>query len=51
MPNEEMAEIPKAFVVLHEGMNVGPEDLMNFVAERVAPYRKIREVAFIREVP
>jgi acyl-coenzyme A synthetase/AMP-(fatty) acid ligase len=24
---------------------------MAFVAERVAPYKKIRDVAFIREIP
>jgi acyl-coenzyme A synthetase/AMP-(fatty) acid ligase len=32
-------------------MTLKPEDLIDFVAQRVAPYKKIREVAFIPEVP
>jgi long-chain acyl-CoA synthetase len=51
MPDKVSGEIPKAFVVLHDGMTIKPEELMAFVAQRVAPYKKIREVAFIPEVP
>jgi long-chain acyl-CoA synthetase len=51
MPDKASGEAPKAFIVLHEGMRADPADLMAFVAERVAPYKKIREVAFIPEVP
>ncbi|MGA2956763.1 MAG: AMP-binding protein [Thermodesulfobacteriota bacterium] len=51
LPDKDSGEIPKAFVVLHEGMTVKPEELIVFVAQRVAPYKKIREVAFIPEVP
>jgi long-chain acyl-CoA synthetase len=51
MPDKDSGEIPKAFVVLHEDMSVRPEELMAFVAERVAPYKKVREIAFIPEVP
>lgn len=51
MPDKDSGELPKAFVVLHENMSAGPEELMAFVAERVAPYKKVREVAFIPEVP
>jgi long-chain acyl-CoA synthetase len=50
-PDKASGEIPKAFIVLHEGMMADPAELMAFVAERVAPYKKIREVAFIPEVP
>ena len=49
--NQASGEIPKAFIVLREGMTAGPDELMAFVAERVAPYKKIREVAFIPEIP
>ncbi len=49
--DQAMGEIPKAFIVLREGMTAGPDELMAFVAERVAPYKKIREVAFIPEIP
>ena len=51
MPDKASGEMPKAFIVLHEGMMADPAELMAFVAERVAPYKKIRQVAFIPEVP
>jgi acyl-CoA synthetase (AMP-forming)/AMP-acid ligase II len=51
VPDKASGEMPKAFIVLHEGKRVDPAELMAFVAERVAPYKKIREVAFIPEVP
>jgi len=51
MPDKESGEIPKAFVVLREGANAGAEELKKFVAKRVAPYKKIRDLAFIPEVP
>jgi len=51
MPDQDSGEIPKAFIVLREGMTAGPAELMAFVADRVAPYKKIRDVAFIPEIP
>jgi acyl-coenzyme A synthetase/AMP-(fatty) acid ligase len=30
---------------------VDPEELMAFVAERVAPHKKIRRVEFVDEIP
>jgi len=51
MPDQASGEIPKAFIVLREGMTAEPAELMAFVAERVAPYKKIRDVAFIPEIP
>jgi acyl-CoA synthetase (AMP-forming)/AMP-acid ligase II len=50
-PHLEGGEIPKAFVVLREGYQASPEDLMAFVAEKVAPYKKIREVEYVTEIP
>jgi acyl-CoA synthetase (AMP-forming)/AMP-acid ligase II len=50
-PHLEGGEIPKAYVVLREGMQASPEELMAFVAERVAPYKKVREVEYLAEVP
>jgi len=47
----EGGEIPKAFVVLREGFQASPEELMAFVAEKVAPYKKIREVEYVTEIP
>ena len=48
-PDEEAGEVPKAFVVA--STPVDPAELMAFVAERVAPYKKIRQVEFVDEIP
>ncbi|CAN5139735.1 4-coumarate--CoA ligase family protein [soil metagenome] len=44
-------EIPKAFVVRREGAPLDEEGVMSFVAEQVAPHKKVRAVAFIDVVP
>jgi acyl-CoA synthetase (AMP-forming)/AMP-acid ligase II len=48
-PDEEAGEVPKAFVVLKSP--VTPEELMRYVAERVAPHKKIRLMETIDEIP
>ena len=50
-PHLEGGEAPKALIVLREGSEASPEELMAFVAEKVAPYKKIREVEYVSEVP
>lgn len=53
-PNEEGEEIPKAFLVRQSndaGASLTAEEVMEFVAQRVAPYKKVREVAFIDAIP
>ena len=47
--DEEAGEIPKAFVV--RSGEVSGEALMDYVAAEVAPYKKLREVEFIDEIP
>jgi len=47
----ESGEIPKAFVLLREGKDVSVDELMGFVAERVAPYKKVREIEFVDAIP
>ena len=49
VPNEDGEELPKACVVVDDG--VEGEELIAYVAERVAPYKRIREVEFVDEVP
>ncbi|MFD7338190.1 4-coumarate--CoA ligase family protein [Streptomyces violascens] len=45
-------EVPKAFVVRQPGApDLGADELMAYVAERVAPYKKVRRVEFIESVP
>lgn len=48
-PDEEAGEIPKAFVVLSQEMSA--EDIMSYVAERVAPHKKIRKLEIVDEIP
>ncbi|MFF3399357.1 4-coumarate--CoA ligase family protein [Streptomyces sp. NPDC002659] len=50
--DENGNEIPKAYVVRQPAAEDLSEDgIMTFVAERVAPYKKIRRVEFIGAVP
>jgi acyl-CoA synthetase (AMP-forming)/AMP-acid ligase II len=49
IPDEEAGEVPKAFVVASEPIT--PEDVTRFVAEHVAPYKKVRAVEIIDEIP
>ena len=48
-PDEEHGEVPKAFVV--KNSEVSAEQLMAYVAERVAPYKKIRLLEFVDQIP
>lgn len=48
-PDEEAGEIPMAFVVLKTPLSA--EDILSFVAERVAPHKKIRKLEFVDEIP
>ncbi|MEJ2888451.1 AMP-binding protein [Actinomycetospora aeridis] len=47
----EGEEIPKAFVVLQQGAELSGDDVMSFVAERIAPHKKVRVVEFIDQIP
>jgi acyl-CoA synthetase (AMP-forming)/AMP-acid ligase II len=61
-PDEESGEIPKAFVVPRPGVRIGsdapdapeavsPETILQYVAERVAPYKKIRALEIVDAIP
>ncbi len=47
--DDEAGEVPKAFVVPKQ--ETSAEALMDFVADRVAPHKKIRELEFIDLIP
>jgi acyl-CoA synthetase (AMP-forming)/AMP-acid ligase II len=47
----EGEEVPKAFVVLASGADLTAADVMTFVADRIAPHKKVRVVEFIDEIP
>jgi acyl-CoA synthetase (AMP-forming)/AMP-acid ligase II len=44
-------ETPKAFVVLRAGANATCEEIQAFIEERVAPYKKIRDMEFVGVIP
>jgi acyl-CoA synthetase (AMP-forming)/AMP-acid ligase II len=48
-PDEETGEVPKAFVVLKG--EASAEELLTFVATRVAPYKKVRRLEFTDQIP
>jgi acyl-CoA synthetase (AMP-forming)/AMP-acid ligase II len=49
MPDEEAGEVPKAFVVKRG--EVSESELMTWVADRVAPYKKLRAVEMLDLIP
>lgn len=56
VPDEEGGEAPKAFVVLRQDAEgrtaeLSAEEVIDYVASRVAPHKKVRHVEFIQEVP
>ena len=50
-PDEDAGEIPKALVILRPGEEVAADVLMDFVAGRIAGYKKVREVEFVASIP
>ena len=44
-------EIPKAYIVRQPGAQHSEVQVMNYVARRVAPYKKIRQVEFVDAIP
>jgi len=48
-PDDEAGEVPKAFVVLKGEASAA--ELMDFVAARVAPHKRIRLLEFIDKIP
>jgi acyl-CoA synthetase (AMP-forming)/AMP-acid ligase II len=50
VPDEEAGEIPKGFVVVSDD-DVTDDELMAFVAEKVSPQKKLRQIERIDEIP
>ena len=49
LADEDSGEVPKAFVV--PSGRITPEEVTRFIAERVAPYKKLRAVEIVEEIP
>jgi len=50
-PDRDAGEIPKAFVVLKPDTTLSPDEIMDYVAGRVAPFKRIRACELIETVP
>ncbi|MDH6197196.1 acyl-CoA synthetase (AMP-forming)/AMP-acid ligase II [Mycobacterium frederiksbergense] len=48
---ESGEEVPKAFVVRQPSAELSADEVVAFVAGQVAPYKKVRQVAFIDAIP
>lgn len=51
VPDEEFGELPKAYVVIREGQTAADDQIMAFVAEQVAPYKRIRFLERVESIP
>ncbi|KAL0879035.1 hypothetical protein ABMA27_004002 [Loxostege sticticalis] len=51
IPDPRTGERPRAFVVLKDGLKAASKDIEEFVAERVAEYKRIKDVMFLDNLP
>jgi long-chain acyl-CoA synthetase len=50
-PSPVVGEVPKAFIVLKDGAKATAEEIMQFIKDKVAPYKAVREVEFRKDLP
>ncbi|CAI9763863.1 unnamed protein product [Fraxinus pennsylvanica] len=50
-PDEKVGQFPMAYVVRKTGSSISESAVMDFIAKQVAPYKRIRQVAFTAAVP
>jgi fatty-acyl-CoA synthase len=51
VPNERWGEVPQAYVVVAPGQRLAEDQLVGFVAERLAKFKVPRTVVFVDELP
>jgi acyl-CoA synthetase (AMP-forming)/AMP-acid ligase II len=49
--DEKGDEVPKAFVVRAPGSSATEDDILGYVAQHTAPYKRVRRVEFVEAVP
>ncbi|CAH8357378.1 unnamed protein product [Eruca vesicaria subsp. sativa] len=50
-PDREVGQFPMAYVVRKTGSLLSEKSVMEFVAKQVAPYKRVRKVAFVSSIP
>ncbi|MCO5563703.1 hypothetical protein L7F22_017350 [Adiantum nelumboides] len=50
-PDEYAGEIPVAFIVQAQGSSLKEVDVITFVGDQVAPYKRVRKVRFVMKLP
>ncbi|CAN6886668.1 unnamed protein product [Brassica oleracea] len=50
-PDKEAGQYPMAYVTRKLGSNISEKQVIDFISKQVAPYKKIRKVAFINSIP
>ena len=51
IPDDEAGELPKGFVVIRQGQNVTPDEIIAFANGKLAGYKKIHAIEFIDAIP
>jgi long-chain acyl-CoA synthetase len=50
-PELSSGEVPQAFVVLKQGIQTSEQELKDFVNQKIAPYKALREIKFRQDLP
>lgn len=50
-PDEISGEIPMAWIVRQPEQQLNEDEIMDWIAKQVAPYKKVRKVAFVDAIP
>ncbi|KAF2589317.1 hypothetical protein F2Q70_00040260 [Brassica cretica] len=50
-PDKEAGQCPMAYISRKPESDLSQKQVINFISEQVAPYKKIRKVAFIDSIP